>query len=413
MNEMHKADVVIAGAGPAGLMAAITAARAGARVALYERMELPALKLQASGGGRCNLTNRLAEADFIRAFGKQGRFITPALSRFSSRDLRAFFERLGVETFSRDGIHVFPCSESSRDVCQALLNECYRLRVALRPEAPVEDLLTCDGAVTGVKVAGVAVACGRVIVATGGKGYPGLGGGETGFRLLERVGHTITPLYPANVPLISADPWCAELAGVSIPRVCVSAPSGSRRPTAWTGALLFTHKGVSGPVILDCSGTVAGQLAHGNPVTLRVNFLAGHPLDIHDQLMQWRAHHGGRQLVRLLGLSLPASLSAVLCRLAGVPDDCRMANLSAPIEEQLVTRLTDCPLKITATEGFDRAMVTRGGVSLKEIDPHTLQSRLVKNLYLAGEVMDLDAPCGGFNLQWAFSSGVLAGGVRF
>jgi len=402
--------VAVIGAGPAGLLAAIVAAGRGASVILFERMVRPALKLQASGGGRCNLSNRLSHAEFMQAFGRQGRFVQPALDAFSSEDLCDFLKKQGVETFSPDGLHVFPKTQSADDVCQALLDECSRLHVEIRLGCTVDKLLVQHDMISGLEVSSEVLDCQHVVLATGGRGYPKLGGGDTGYSLVREWGHTIVPLLPADVPLVTSESWLCALAGVSVPGVHVRVVAKGSPKAGWTGDLLFTHKGLSGPVILALSGHISARLVQQKPVELLVNFLASMPdLDIKEQFVAWRSGQGVRQVSRLLSTFIPASLVTVLCRLAGVPTGCQMAKLPGAVEEKLVRYLTACPIGIKNTEGFTKAMVTRGGVRLKEVDPRTLQSRLIKGLYFAGEVLDLDAPCGGFNLQWAFSSGYLAG----
>ena len=404
------ADVVVVGAGPAGMTAAI-AARTGAGVALCEQLDRPGVKLLATGGGRCNLTNTVEPATFMARFGRSGRFLQPALAALDSRGLRDFFAGLGVPTRCEDGLHVYPASNSAATVQKALWQRCRDLRVELLLDTPVRSLWLEGGELKGVVAPRGQISATRVILAGGGRSYPALGGTGGCYELARQAGHEIVPPTPALVPLIAREKWSARCAGVSATaRVWIDLPGQAR--AGRTGPVLFTHTGLSGPAALDLSGDVARLLAKRKDVPLRLDFLTGaaqangpavFPLE------HWRNAHGRKHIVTILAPLVPRSLAEAICALAEVDPDAPVAGVSSGAERKLSDLLRRLPLTVVATEGLDRAMVTRGGVGLRQVDPHSLQSRLVKGLFFAGELLDLDGPCGGYNLQWAFSSGFLAG----
>ncbi len=404
------ADVAIVGGGPAGLMAAIAAAERRRRVTLFEQLDRPGAKLLASGGGRCNLTNTLNESAFMARFGRNGRFMQPALAAMGSKRLRAFFARLGVPTACRDGLHVYPASDSAVTVQSALWRRCRELGVRVLLGARVSDLWLEGGRLAGLVAGPQRFRAGRVVLATGGAGYPDLGGGRSGYDLAARTGHRIVEPSAALAPLRLAQSWPRRCAGVGLAaaRVWIDLPGQPRAGV--TGELLVTHSGLSGPAVLDLSGQVAVLLRDHNPVPLRVDLSPGVSAD------QWLARfeewsvRQGRRIVRvLLSGHLPRRLAEVICEQAGLAPQAPAATLARGQRRALAELLTGLPVTVTATGGFERAMVTRGGVSLKDVDPRTLASRRLGGLFIAGELLDLDGPCGGFNLQWAFASGWLAG----
>jgi len=422
-------DVVIAGAGPAGMMSALAAAdprpggaaAAGDRplhAAICEHMDQPGVKLLATGGGRCNLTNTLPVREFIDRFGPRGRFAQPALAAMGPDVLREFLNAMGVPTFCPNGAHVFPRSDSAADVRDALWRRCRELGVRFLLRTRATGLRIEGGRLRGVRTPSGDLDAPRVILATGGKSCRRLGATGDGYELARQAGHSIVSPTPALTPLIVKERWARELAGVGLSgaSIRVEPPhraSPARRRTVRMerhGDILFTHTGLSGPAVLDLSGDAAEMLADRPTVTIRIDLspgtTAGDWLAAFDR---WQGVAGRKTVRSLLGERLPAAVSDAICRLAGLVPDARAAHLSAAQRRALAGLLTNLPLTVTATGGMDDAMVTRGGVDLKEIDPRTLQSRLLPGLYLAGELLDLDGPCGGFNLQWAFSSGYLAG----
>lgn len=410
MIKKKELRVGIVGAGPAGLMAAIAAASAGSRVVVYDQKPRPGLKLLSSGGGRCNFTNTLSAADFMADFGAHGRFMAPALKLFGSEKLQQYFVDAGLPVHSPDGFYVYPKSYSAKDVLAVLLEACRLQGVDLQLACQVKRLLFSEQGIMGIETPAGSVSFDRVIICTGGKGYPELGGSGGGYELARQAGHTITPLAPALVALKTVEKWPASLAGVSLKAVQVVLDLSGRGRKKITGDMLFTHLGVSGPAILDISGSVALALLNLKVVPLKINLRPEFSArDWMTMFGGWRTNSGKQELSTLLRGYFPASLVVALCEISGVKPSDNMARITRAQIESLATNFTALPLSVESTEGYAGAMATCGGVSLKEIDPTTLESRKIKGLYFAGEILDLVGPCGGYNLQWAFSSGRLAG----
>ncbi len=404
-------------------MAAIAAAESGAAVTACEQLDHPAAKLLVTGGGRCNLTNTLGREEFMARFGRQGRFLAPALEAMDSAGLRRFLGSLGVPTICADGVHVFPASGRAETVHSALRRRCEQLRVELRVKTRVTGLWLESGRLRGVRTAGGPLPAEAVVLASGGCSYRQLGGTGGGYKLARQAGHEIIPPTPALVPLLTQESWPYRCKGVSLPQVRVWIDLPGRPRQGACGELLFTHRGISGPAVLDVSGDVAALLARQRQVPIRIDLTASlgagperrrAPTSANrptpeELIEQWRRGRGAKLLRTLLGELLPRSLAGELCALAGAGPQTRAAEASVATARRLAEFLLALPLTAVGTEGFARAMVTRGGVSLRHVEPRALASRLLSGLFFAGEVLDLDGPCGGFNLQWAFSSGCLAG----
>ena len=407
-----KKEILVLGGGPAGMMAAIAAARHGAKVTLLERMPEPGLKLCASGGGRSNLTNTLPNEAFMDKLGRQGRFAEPALSLMGSVQLRAFLASLGVPTHAPDGVRVYPVSENAAQVRDALLTEAVRCKVKVMTNMQVVELIRSGERVGGIKLSKGSMTADAVIIATGSCGYPALGGNDSGYALARSVGHTLAPLAPSLVPIITRERWPGELAGVSLKdvRVWIDLPGHSRE--GLRGDLLFTHNGISGPAVLDMSGAIARLLTKQFSVPLRIDLL---PSETAAQTLarftEWRTRAGKKMIVNLLAevVGLPHSFARQLLALAGAEPEVIATELPAMVRDPLVALLHSLLLTARDTEGFKRAMVVRGGIALRDITSETLESEKLWGLYFAGEVVDIDGPCGGYNLQWAFASGWLAG----
>ncbi len=402
-------DVIVIGAGPAGLSAAVAAAEQGGKVLVLEQMPKPGMKLLASGGGRCNLTNRLEVEDLARRFGRQWRFMLTALYEFSPEMLCDWFGERGVPIEFSDGFHAFPRSGRAGDVLEALLRAARSLGVEIRTRTAVESLKFENGAVAGVILAngGGMLPVERVIVGTGGKGYPELGALGAGYRFAAGAGHEIVTPLPAMVGLTAAEPWAGDCAGIALSdaEARIALPGESKEPDR--GELLFTRNGLSGPAVLDLSGRVSELLLKHRTVPLEINFFAGTGAEDWLELFrQWQRDSGRKMIHNLLGETMPRKLAGHLCAGLG---EVAAAVFDGAARRELAARLSACRFDVTGTESWRKAMVTRGGVALRAVEPETLESRLVQGLYFAGEVLDLDGPCGGYNLQWAFSSGRLAG----
>ena len=399
-------DIAAAGGGPAGLFAALSAAEAGRRVVLFEKLPLPGRKLLATGGGKCNIGNTLSPEELAAAFGRQGRFMMPALERFYGADMRRWFAERGLEITLDDDFHYFPATRRAADVLNVLLREAEARGVRIVTGLAVEQLKIENGRLAGVTTSdGTSHAVRALVLATGGRGYTALGGGTSGWKLAEQAGHTVKPPVPALVGLRTVETWPGECAGLSLPdvRVKIDLP---REKTAGRGELLFTQEGISAYAVLDLSGRVAELLATHPEVPLTLDLKPEwSPADWRNLLARTRQSGGAKKVSAHLAELFPKRLAVLL---AGA-DDVPAARLTADAAERLIRRCTALPLNIRDTDGWERAMVTRGGVVLKEIDPQTLASRLVPGLFFAGETVDLDGPCGGYNLSWAMASGVLSG----
>jgi predicted Rossmann fold flavoprotein len=428
--ESDKADVAVIGAGPAGMMAAIAAGAAGAKVVICEQLDQAGTKLLATGGGRCNLTNTLADADFMNAFGRHGRFMAPALAKMDSTSLRQFFDDLGVPTDCQDGMHVFPVSNAAADIRGALVDKMRQLGVTTLYGTRIRKLLSVadvPSARRGVRTdAGPSVAssriqglqtptgkiiAGSVILAAGGLAYPSLGATGDGLELARAAGHAIVKPLPALAPLVTKEDWTHQLPGISVPvRITIALPGQSK--SGVQGQMIFTHRGISGPAALDISSQVATMLESQKPLPLKIDLTPSISEDRWlARLDQWHSTRGNALLRTLVAQELPAALAFAICSQAWLGPILKAAQADKAQHRRLAAMLTGLTLNVTATEGFAQAMAMRGGVDLKEVDPRTLQSKLVKGLYFAGELLNLDGPCGGYNLQWAFSSGFLAGSV--
>jgi predicted Rossmann fold flavoprotein len=416
--------VIVIGAGPAGLMAAGQAAEQGATVLLLEKMDRPGRKLRITGKGRCNLTNVAPLSDFVAHFGPNGRFLRQAFSHFFTPDLVAFLKGLGVPTVTERGGRVFPASQEATEVVDALLRWVHDRGVTLRTRSPVERLLVEGQRVTGVRIARNQVSSEKpgfsdseqlyradaVIVATGGASYPATGSTGDGYRLAESVGHTVVPIRPALVPLETAGDVASRLQGLSLRNVAVRLWVDGKKQGELFGEMLFTHFGLSGPTVLSLSRQAVDALHLGQSVRLSIDLkpaLDERKLDA--RLLRDLDAHGKQQFRTLLKGLLPRKLIPVCLDLTGIPPEKLAHQITAQERKRLRAWLKDFRLQVTGYRSFAEAIITAGGVDTREVDPRTMASRLVEGLYFAGEVLDVDADTGGYNLQAAFSTGWLAG----
>jgi predicted Rossmann fold flavoprotein len=403
----HVWDVVVAGAGAAGLTAGISAAERGARVLVLEKNRKPGVKILMSGGTRCNITHATDDRGIVAAYGPPGRFLHSALAAFGVQDTLDLFHAEGVATKVEETGKIFPVSDKALDVLNALLARLKRSGATLALEEPLRDL--------AVREPGFAVTTPRrvlsarsVILTVGGQSYPGSGTTGDGYALAARFGHTIVPPRPALVPITTPAPWVAELRGVTLPDVGVRILESERPLIAARGSMLFAHFGLSGPVILDVSRVVS---SHPTPqgLTLELDLLPGMREPEFDEWLRVHSAAEGKKLLAAVLAVLPRRLADAVLPLAQLPPERKAAALSKPERQRLVGRVKRLPLPITGTLGFGKAEVTAGGVALDEVDSRSLQSKLVPNLFIAGELLDLDGPIGGYNFQAAWSTGWLAG----
>ena len=402
-------DVIIIGAGACGIMSAITSARDGKKVLLLEKLPKIATKLKATGGGRCNLTNSLEKNEFMQKFGKNGRFMQDCLNQFDSNDLIKFLKEIGVETHFPDGFRLFPITHSSSTIIEAFEKEMKRLNIEILTSAKVEKILTEDGVVKGVKTINNVFYAKRVILATGGKGYPMLGSEGDGFALSKRIGHKITDIYPAMMPLHTKEKWVENCRADTIPKVEIKVNIKKYQKLRATGDLIFTKDGIRGPVVLDFAREITPLLTKYKEVPILISLKNLNQEEISNYLKNEYKKNPDSSILDILKTLLPDSLSNEILKLINIDYRISYKNIEGIKKVKLIQYLEWLPLTINGSDGFEKAMITRGGINLKEINPKTMQSKIVKNLYFCGEVVNIDGPCGGYNLQWSFSSGYVAG----
>lgn len=403
--------VIIVGAGAAGLMAAVSAKENGADVLLIERNERPGRKIMITGKGRCNVTNNCTLVnDLIANVPTNGRFLYSAFTRFMPIDTMEFFENEGVELKVERGNRVFPVSDKASDIVDALNNACERLGVE-RIRGRVRSLLTENGSAVGVELeSGEKIAGGKVIVCTGGKSYVATGSTGDGYALASAVGHTVVEPKPSLVPLVAHEGWCSDAQGLSLRNVEITVYDAENYKEVYRefGEMLFTHFGVSGPLILSASTHMRdlGKKQYEIYIDLKPA-LTFEQLDkrVQSDFLEF----ANKNFINSLGKLLPQKLIPVIAKLSGIKPTTKTNQITKEMRHKLVNLLKG--LKVTAIDfrPIDEAIVTSGGVKVSEIDPKTMQSKLVNGLYFAGEVIDVDAYTGGFNLQIAFSTGHLAG----
>lgn len=403
-------DVIVVGSGGAGMIAAITAKKLGFDVLLLEKLSSLGAKLKATGGGKCNLTNTLSKEDFMNSFGKNGKFMMTAINMLDKNDLREFFSSIGVQTDTKDGFRIFPVTHNSSTIINALQKELERLEIEVLCDCKVDRLLCDNTKITGVQTQKGNFESPHVIVATGGLGFPMLGANGDGYEFAKEVGHKVTDLYPAMLPVYTKETWVANCTADTIAKAIVRIDLKKAKKLKAVGDLIFTSKGLRGPVILDFSREITPLLEKYKEVPLLINMVKGKSEDeIFQHLKKQASLKPDANVVELLGSLLPLSVSKELCMQVGANLDKKFKDQDGQTRNDLVKIVANTPFTVTDSVGFKKAMITRGGVSLKEINPNTMQSKIVEGLYFCGEVMDLDGPCGGYNLQWSFSSGYLAG----
>ncbi|MBR3498237.1 MAG: NAD(P)/FAD-dependent oxidoreductase [Selenomonadaceae bacterium] len=406
--------IIVVGGGAAGVMAAIRAAEGGAHVTLFEKMPQIGRKLRITGKGRCNLTNTADVAEVVKNIPGNGKFLFSALKNFSPVDAVNFFESLGVKTKVERGGRIFPASDDASEVIDALIKRLAILGVEVKTNSPVKEILSEQKKIAGVLVDGKIFKCDALILATGGMSYPATGSTGDGFKFARKLGHTVTEILPALVPLETEEEFVKDLQGLSLRNVRVKLLADGKKISEHFGEMLFTHFGVSGPIILTLSRRAAKLLAEKKFVELEINLKpALSPEQLDARILRDFDKFKGKIAKNSLGDLLPAKLIPLVLDLAYLPEEKRVDEITAAERRRLAKILQGLPLTITATRPISEAIVTSGGVDVKELDPRTMRSKLVENLFVVGEVADVDGFTGGFNLQAAWAMGNAAGrGVR-
>ncbi len=416
---MKQSKTIVIGGGAAGLMAAGMAAQTGrthqaaqktSEVILLEKMSQTGRKIGISGKGRCNLTNTAALEDFLDRFGKNGRFLRQCFQQFFSRELMSFFESRNLPLVIERGGRVFPASGRALDVVKVLNDWLQAEGVKVKKEAPVSAIVVDQGRVSGVVCNGERLSCNTIILTTGGKSYPRTGSTGDGYALAESLGHTIMPLRPALVPLVSPDQKVHRMSGLELRNVAVRLFLDGKRKGREFGELAFTGFGLTGPVILSLSSGIVDALDDGRQITLSLDLkpaLDEKKLD--NRLIRDFTGRSGEPIDSILRGLLPRQMVPICLESCDLPENIDTRNFPAKMRKRLVQWLKDFRIEISGYRSYDEAIITAGGVSLKEIDPMTMESKIVKGLFLAGELLDLQADTGGYNLQAAFSTGWLAG----
>ena len=402
--------IIVVGGGAAGMMAAVTAARKGKNVLLLEKNEKLGKKLFITGKGRCNITNSAEIDELFSAVVSNPKFLYSSFYSLTNDQVIEFFEELGVKTKVERGGRVFPESDHSSDVIRALEQELKRLGAEIRLRTEVKEILAEGGRAKGVSLSsGEKLNADAVIIATGGISYPSTGSTGDGYRFARECGHKVTELSPALVPMEVEEWYAKELMGLSLRNIEIKITDGKKKLYEEFGEMLFTHYGVTGPVILSASSIVGKKLKE-HPLTLHIDLKPALTEEQLDKrvLREFEANHN-RQFKNAVDSLFPAKLKPVIVELSGIPEEKKVNEVTKEERLRFVRMIKDFSMTLTAMRGYNEAIITKGGVSVKEIDPGTMESRLVNRLYFAGEVLDLDAVTGGYNLQIAWSTGYLAG----
>ena len=402
-------EIAVVGGGAAGMLAAIGAAQCGNEVHLYEKNEKLGKKLYITGKGRCNVTNACDTEDFFSNVVTNPKFLYSAIYSFDSNAIRDLLEKEGCPLKVERGNRVFPVSDHSYDVINALWKALKELNVDINLNSHVDNLITENGIVKGIIVNGRNISADKVILATGGYSYPTTGSTGEGHTFAKKAGHTVTKCSPALVPFVSPDEWVKELQGLSLRNCGVTLWDGNRKIYEDFGELLFTHFGVSGPTILSAS-SYAADIIKLRPLKLIIDLkpaLSENMLD--ERILRDFDEFINKVFSNSLYKLLPKSFVPVIVMRSGIDGSKPVNGITREERKNLVHLIKNFDVNLTGLRGFNEAIITHGGISVKEIDPGTMESKIIKNLFLAGEIIDVDAVTGGFNLQIAWSTGYLAG----
>ncbi len=414
MRSMHKDtlwDVVVVGGGPAGMMAAGRAAEKGARVILIEKNKTLGKKLLITGGGRCNVTNAQFDTRKLLAkFKTDGKFLFSAFSQYSVTETLDFFHRKGMNTKVENELRAFPVSDSAGSVWNVLVDYIKKYHVTILSNSPVAELVQENGALAGVQLKNKRIIHGRsIIISTGGTSRPETGSTGDAYSWLKKLGHTIITPAPSLVPIALKDAWVKKYAGVSLSNIKITALQNNEKQFVTKGKVLFTHVGVSGPTILNLSKDVGELLKYGD-VVFSLDLL---PEDDHGvlntKLQKLFALHAKKKFQNSISKIIPAAIAHVIVALSGIDPDITCNSISRENRLKLIQILKDVPLHVKKLLGVEKAVITSGGVMLDEVDFKNMQSRITPNLYLIGDVLNIDRPSGGYSLQLCWTTGYVAG----
>ena len=402
--------IAIVGGGPAGIMAAIRAAETGATVTLYEKNNVLGRKLRITGKGRCNLTNLADPSEIVKNIVGNGKFLYSALKNFSAEDTINFFENLGLKTKVERGNRVFPASDNATDVIDVLTRRLATLNVDVKLNSRVDGIFENGGKIIGVEVNKKFVSADVVILATGGSSYPATGSTGDGYKFAKSLGHTVTPILPALVPLEVEEDFVHDLQGLSLKNVRVTLKADGKFVEEIFGEMLFTHFGVSGPIILTLSRTVSKLLAEKVFVELSINLKPALTIEQLDaRILRDLKKFQRKSIKNALIELLPSKLIPPILDLSYIDEDKKVHEVTKEERRRILENLRGLTLTVTKTRPITEAIVTAGGVDVNEVNPKTMESKLVKGLFIVGEVLDIDGYTGGFNLQAAWATGNTAG----
>jgi predicted Rossmann fold flavoprotein len=409
MNENIKKQVCIVGAGPSGLMASIFAAREGASVIVFETNTGPGRKLLLTGGKRCNITHKIQPDELVRLLGKTGKFLSYCLYEYSPEYIRDFFAQVQLDTKTEPDGCVFPASYKAEDVKNALIRQAQNLNVKFIYNQPVTEIAK-ESENFIIKTANKQFTSEKVIIATGGVSWPQTGSTGDGYRLAKYLGHSIVEPKASLVPLVTTENWTKELAGTSVSNVSITT-SIDKKKIVTHGAIVFTHNGLGGPAAQDMSRYLTDFLpAQKNPIGITLDLIPDlQQENLEEKIISLINENPKKKLSNILCDFLPKRLVFTLCELARCNDDFPAGQLKKEVRQKVVMITKSLPLSVIRTRPIEEAVVTHGGVNLSEINPKTMESKICPGLFFAGEVIDADGPCGGYNLQICWSTGALAG----